>query len=149
MQSHQSGQPQKQAAIQLIDRVVESLVAARPGRYALYLVRPDAATLLAESERYRSLCRQAKRALILTGWGDAEPLVADLPHAQARRQSQARCSWVTVVLDHDLAMASVARAHPDGGPTDGFFTSDPVAARRIVGAIEACAADPQTELVAV
>jgi len=146
---HQSEEPRTEAAIRLVDRVVESLVAARPGRYGLYLVRPDAATLLTEADRYRSLCRQAIRAVVVTGWGDPEPLVAGLPHAQARRQSQARNTWATAVLDHDLAMASVARAGADGGPGGGFFTSDPAEVRRVADSIEACAADPQTELVAV
>lgn len=136
-------------AVTLVNRVLEGLVAARPGRYALYLVRPDCAPLLAEGERYRDLLRLAKDALILTGWGDPEPLLRAKAGARGRRYGQARAWWATVVVGPELAMAAVAHVAEDGTPTRGFLTTDPSAVRRIAAIIQACAADPQTELVAV
>ncbi len=135
----------------LVSRVLESLVAARPGRYALYLVRPEAAPLLAAEQRYRSLLGQARRALVLTGWGDPEHFgdASAAASVRALRQSQARGCWATAVLGPDVAMALVATTLQDGSPEGGFLTSDPAAVRRIAATIEACAADPQTELRAV
>jgi hypothetical protein len=136
-------------AVTLVNRVLEGLVAARPGRYTLYLVRPDSAPLLAEGERYRDLLRQAKDALILTGWGDPEPLLRAQAGARGRRYGQARAWWATVVMGPHLSMAAVARVAEDGSPAHGFLTEDPAAVRRIAAIIQAAAADPQTELLAV
>jgi hypothetical protein len=133
----------------LVTRVVEGLVAARPARYALYLVRPDAAVALAEESRYRTLISQAARALLLTGWGDPEPLAGATSSARARRYHQAQRCWATLVLGPDLAMAVVAPAAEDGQPTGGFLTTDAQAVRQMAATIEGWAADPQTELRAV
>ncbi len=137
------------AAFALVTRVVEGLVAARPGRYTLYLVRPDAITPLAEQARYRKLLSQAARAVLLTGWGDPEPLAGSQVHARVRRHHQAQRCWATLVLGPDLAMAAVASAAEDGRPARGFLTTDAGAVRRMAAAIEGWAADPQTELRAV
>ena len=54
------------STIPLLRRVVESLAAMRPGRYTIYLGRPDPAAVRADWEAEAGLLRSGRRAVVTT-----------------------------------------------------------------------------------
>src|SRR5205823_14701637 len=67
------------STVPLLRRVVESLATMRPGRYTVYLGRPDPAAVRAEWETEIALVRSARRAGVTT------PDPTPLPQEAARR----------------------------------------------------------------
>ena len=54
------------STVPLLRRVVESLATMRPGRYTVYLGRPDPAAVRSEWEGEVALLRSARRAVVTT-----------------------------------------------------------------------------------
>src|SRR5207253_2246254 len=77
------------STIPLLRRVVESLVVMRPGRYSLYLGRPDPAEVRAEWDQESRLMQSARRAVVAT------PETTPLPAAAERRDPG--LGWLTRV----------------------------------------------------
>src|SRR5207244_2323897 len=65
--------------VPLLRRVVESLATMRPGRYTVYLGRPDPAAVRAEWDQEVTLLRSARRAVVTT------PDTTPLPQEADRR----------------------------------------------------------------
>jgi len=66
--------------VPLLRRVVESLATMRPGRYTVYLGRPDPAAVRAEWDQEVTLLRSARRAVVTT------PDTTPLPQEADRRE---------------------------------------------------------------
>src|SRR5437764_1485230 len=78
--------------VPLLRRVVESLATMRPGRYTVYLGRPDPAAVRAEWDQEVTLLRSARRAVVTTP--DTTPLPPQaslLPWRSLARQVLLSC----------------------------------------------------------
>jgi hypothetical protein len=129
----------------LLRRVVESLATMRPGRYTVYLGRPDPAAVRADWESEVSLLRSARRAVVTTP--DTTPLP---PEADRRDPGLGWLSrtWFSAVLGDDTAMALIC--HPDvEQPDEAWLVTDPGAVRRFIAAVEGELARPDPQLLAV
>jgi hypothetical protein len=131
--------------VPLLRRVVESLATMRPGRYTVYLGRPDPAAVRAEWESEASLLRSARRAVVTT------PETTPLPPEADRRDpgfGWLSRTWFSAVLGDDTAMALICQ--PDvTQPEESWLVTDPSAVRRFVAAVEGELARPDPQLLAV
>lgn len=131
--------------VPLLRRVVESLATMRPGRYTVYLGRPDPAAVRAEWEAEASLLRSARRAVVTT------PETTPLPPEADRRDpgmGWLSRTWFSAVLGEDTAMALVCK--PDvTQPDEAWLVTDPMAVRRFIAAVEGELARPDPQLLAV
>src|SRR5437773_11949508 len=75
--------------VPLLRRVVESLATMRPGRYAVYLGRPDPAAVRAEWDQEVTLLRSARRAVVTT------PAAILLPLEAVRRETG--LGWLALI----------------------------------------------------
>jgi hypothetical protein len=133
------------STVPLLRRVVESLATMRPGRYTVYLGRPDPAAVRAEWESESSLVRSARRSVVTTP--DTTPLPAE---ADRRDPGMGWLSgtWFSAVLGDDTAMALVCR--PDvNQPEEAWLVTEPSAVRRFIAAVEGELARPDPQLLAV
>src|SRR5260370_11043282 len=89
--------------VPLLRRVVESLATMRPGRYTVYLGRPDPAAVRAEWDQEVALLRCARRAVVTT------PQTTPLPQEADRRQPR------LVSLADGLLHAGKGDATPTAG----------------------------------
>jgi hypothetical protein len=125
--------------VPLLRRVVESLATMRPGRYTLYLGRPDPAAVRAEWDQEVALLRSARRAVVTT------PDTTPLPQEADRRDPGL---WFSAVMGDDTAMALICE--PDAThPEEAWLLTDPAAVRRFVAAVEGELARPDPQLLAV
>ncbi len=132
-------------SVRLLQRVVESLAITRPGRYTVYLGRPDPAVVAAHLDAESRLIRSAKRAVVST------PASTPLPKEGERRDpglGWLAPLWFSAVIGEGTAMALVWRAD-EGEPEEGWLLTDPAAVRRFIGAVEAELARPDPQLLAV
>jgi hypothetical protein len=129
----------------LLRRVVESLATMRPGRYTVYLGRPDPAAVRLEWEQEVTLLRSARRAVVTT------PETTPLPQEADRRDpglGWLSHLWFSAVMGEDTAMAVICR--PDASqPEEAWLLTDPTAVRRFVAAVEGELARPDPQLLAV
>lgn len=133
------------STVPLLRRVVESLATMRPGRYTVYLGRPDPAAVRAEWEAEMSLMRSARRAVVTT------PETTPLPQEADRRDpgmGWLSHTWFSAVLGDDTAMALICRPDIDR-PDEAWLVTDPSAVRRFIGAVEGELARPDPQLLAV
>ena len=133
------------STVPLLRRVVESLATMRPGRYTVYLGRPDPAAVRADWDAEAALLRSARRAVVTTP--ESTPLP---PEADRRDPGNGWLShtWFSAVLGDDTAMALVCR--PDvNQPEEAWLVTDPFAVRRFVAAVEGELARPDPQLLAV
>lgn len=133
------------STLPLLRRVVESLATMRPGRYTVYLGRPDPAAVRADWDSEASLLRSARRAVVTTP--DTTPLP---PEADRRDPGLGWLShtWFSAVLGDDTAMALIC--HPDvDQPDEAWLVTDPSAVRRFIAAVEGELARPDPQLLAV
>ena len=131
--------------VPLLRRVVESLATMRPGRYTVYLGRPDPAAVRAEWESEAALMRSARRAVVTTA--DTTPLP---PEADRRDPGYGWLAqtWFSAVLGDDTAMALLCR--PDvSQPEEAWLVTEPTAVRRFIAAVEGELARPDPQLLAV
>jgi hypothetical protein len=133
------------ATVPLLRRVVESLATMRPGRYTVYLGRPDPAAVRADWDAEVSLLRSARRSVVTT------PETTPLPPEADRRDpgfGWLANTWFSAVLGDDTAMALVCR--PDVNlPDEAWLVTDPTAVRRFIAAVEGELARPDPQLLAV
>ena len=133
------------STVPLLRRVVESLATMRPGRYTVYLGRPDPAAVRAEWDVEMSLMRSARRAVVTT------PDTTPLPQEADRRDpgiGWLSHTWFSAVLGDDTAMALICR--PDiNRPDEAWLVTDPSAVRRFIAAVEGELARPDPQLLAV
>src|SRR3984893_3722282 len=95
--------------VPLLRRVVESLATMRPGRYTVYLGRPDPAAVRAEWDQEVALLRCARRAVVTT------PDTTPLPQEADRRDpglGWLAHVWVRAGLGDDTAMAVLLQPDP-------------------------------------
>lgn len=133
------------ATIPLLRRVVESLAVMRPGRYSLYLGRPDPAEVRAEWDQESRLMQSARRAVVAT------PETTPLPAAVERRDpglGWLTRVWFSAVLGEQTAMALICEPTLKDAERAWLLT-EPQTVRRFVGAVEAELARPDPELLAV
>jgi hypothetical protein len=133
------------STVPLLRRVVESLATMRPGRYTVYLGRPDPAAVRAEWEAEMSLMRSARRAVVTT------PETTPLPQEADRRDpgmGWLSHTWFSAVLGDDTAMALICRPDVDQ-PDEAWLVTDPGAVRRFIAAVEGELARPDPQLLAV
>jgi hypothetical protein len=131
--------------IPLLRRVVESPATMRPGRYTVYLGRPDPATVRAEWEQEVALIRSARRAVVTT------PETTPLPQEADRRDPGSGWLahlWFSAVLGEDTAMALICRPGLDL-PDEAWLLTEPTAVRRFIAAVEGELARPDPQLLAV
>jgi hypothetical protein len=128
----------------LLRRVVESQPVMRPGRFTVYLGRPDPSEVRGGREELARLVGSARRAIVLT------PPTAPLPPQAERRDpglGWLASLWFTAVLGPESAMAEVAEG---SAPLDRLWlVTEPAIVRRFVNAVEAELARPDPELLAV
>jgi hypothetical protein len=133
------------STIPLLRRVVESLAAMRPGRYTVYLGRPDPAAVRADWDAEAGLLHSARRAVVTT------PETTPLPPEADRRDPGlgwlARL-WFSAVIGDDTAMALICRPDIDQ-PDEAWLLTDPAAVRRFIAAVEGELARPDPQLLAV
>ena|SRR5437868_3801574 len=133
------------STVPLLRRVVESLATMRPGRYTVYLGRPDPAAVRADWEADASLVRSARRAVVTT------PETTPLPPEADRRDpgmGWLAGTWFSAVLGDDTAMALVCR--PDvTQPEEAWLLTDSGAVRRFISAVEGELARPDPQMLAV
>jgi hypothetical protein len=133
------------STVPLLRRVVESLATMRPGRYTVYLGRPDPAAVRAEWEAEMGLMRSARRAVVTT------PETTPLPQEADRRDpgmGWLSHTWFSAVLGDDTAMALICRPDVDQ-PDEAWLVTDPGAVRRFIAAVEGELARPDPQLLAV
>jgi hypothetical protein len=133
-----------EASIGLLRRVVESQPVMRPGRYTVYLGRPDPSEVRSGTEDLDRLLASARRVIVVT------PPTTPLPPRAERRDPGlgwlARL-WFTAVLGPESAMAVVAET---GAPRERLWlVTEPAIVRRFVSAVEGELARPDPELIAV
>jgi len=95
--------------VPLLRRVVESLATMRPGRYTVYLGRPDPAAVRAEWDQEVALLRCARRAVVTT------PDTTPLPQEADRRDpglGWLAHVWFSAVIGEDTAMAVLCQPDP-------------------------------------
>ena len=133
------------STVPLLRRVVESLATMRPGRYTVYLGRPDPAAVRQEWDQEVTLLRSARRAVVTT------PDTTPLPQEADRREpglGWLAQLWFSAVMGEDTAMAVICR--PDANqPEEAWLLTDPTAVRRFVAAVEGELARPDPQLLAV
>lgn len=133
------------STVPLLRRVVESPATMRPGRYTVYLGRPDPATVRAEWDQEVALLRSARRAVVTT------PETTPLPQEADRRDPGmgwlARL-WFSAVLADSTGMALVCRPAANQ-PEEAWLLTDPAAVRRFIAAVEGELARPDPQLLAV
>jgi len=133
------------STVPLLRRVVESLATMRPGRYTVYLGRPDPAAVRAEWDTEMSLVRSARRAVVTT------PDTTPLPQEADRRDpglGWLSRIWFSAVLGDDTAMALICQPDVDL-PDEAWLVTDPFAVRRFIAAVEGELARPDPQLLAV
>ena len=133
------------STVPLLRRVVESLATMRPGRYTVYLGRPDPAAVRAEWDAETRLICSARRAVVTT------PETTPLPQEADRRDpgmGWLSHTWFSAVLGDDTAMALICRPDIDR-PGEAWLVTDPSAVRRFIGAVEGELARPDPQLLAV
>lgn len=129
-------------SVTLLRRIVESLPLRRPGRYTVYLGRPDPVAVRADWDREVALIRAARRAVVATG-----PTTPLPPEADRR---DAGLGWLadlsfSAVLGDETAMAVIDDGHSDRA----WLLTNPNAVRRFIASIEAELARPDPQLLAV
>jgi hypothetical protein len=133
------------STVPLLRRVVESLATMRPGRYTVYLGRPDPAAVRSEWDGEVALLRSARRAVVTT------PATTPLPPEADRRDPGtdwlARI-WFSAVLGDDTAMALICRPDVEQ-PEEAWLVTEPAAVRRFIAAVEGELARPDPQLLAV
>jgi hypothetical protein len=133
------------STVPLLRRVVESLATMRPGRYTVYLGRPDPAAVRVEWDAEAALLRSSRRAVVTT------PETTPLPPEADRRDpgmSWLARTWFSAVLGEDTAMALICK--PDvTQPDEAWLVTDPTAVRRFIAAVEGELARPDPQLLAV
>jgi hypothetical protein len=133
------------STLPLLRRVVESLATMRPGRYTVYLGRPDPAAVRAEWETEADLVRSARRAVVTTP--DTTPLPPEADRRDPGAGWLARL-WFSAVLGDDTAMALICR--PDiEQPEEAWLLTEPTSVRRFIAAVEGELARPDPQLLAV
>src|SRR5256712_4501444 len=118
------------STVPLLRRVVESLATMRPGRYTVYLGRPDPAAVLAGWDRGVARLRCARRAVVTT------PDTTPLPQEADRRDpglGWLAHVWFSAVIGDDTAMAVLCQPDPIH-PQEAWLLTDPTAVRRFVAA---------------
>ena len=133
------------AGVSLLRRVVEGPALIHPGRYAVYLGRPDPAAVRSEQEATDRLIAAARRAVVIT------PETTLLPAWVERHEPGpgwlSHC-WFTAILGHGTGMALVSESA--GSVLDqAVLVTDPEAVRRFIAAVEAEAGRPEPLLIAV
>ena len=133
------------STVPLLRRVVESLATMRPGRYTVYLGRPDPAAVRADWDAEMGLIRSARRSVVTT------PETTPLPPEADRRDpgiGWLAQLWFSAVVGDDTAMALICR--PDvQQPEEAFLLTEPTAVRRFIAAVEGELARPDPQLLAV
>lgn len=130
----------------LLRRVVESQPVMRPGRYTVYLGRPDPTEVRAGLDDLARLVRSARRATVVT------PATTPLPPGAERRDpglGWLAPLWFSAVLGPESAMAVVAADGAGGHQDRVWLLTEPATVRRFIAAIEAELARPDPELLAV
>ncbi len=133
------------ATIPLLRRVVESLAVMRPGRYSLYLGRPDPTEVRADWDQEARLMQSARRTVVTT------PETTPLPAAVERRNpglGWLTRVWFSAVLGEQTAMALICEPTLRDAERAWLLT-EPQTVRRFVGAVKAELARPDPELLAV
>src|SRR2546421_1557068 len=133
------------ATVPLLRRVVESLATMRPGRYTVYLGRPDPAAVRSDWDGEVALLRSARRAVVTT------PATTPLPPEADRRDPGTGWLaqlWFSAVLGDDTAMALVCRPDVEQ-PEEAWLVAEPAAVRRFIAAVEGELARPDPQLLAV
>ena len=133
------------STVPLLRRVVESLATMRPGRYTVYIGRPDPAAVRADWDTEATLLRSARRAVVTT------PETTPLPPEADRRDpgmGWLSRTWFSAVLGDDTAMALVCTPDP-AQPDEAWLVTDPSAVRRFIAAVEGELARPDPQLLAV
>src|SRR5256886_16579628 len=116
------------STVPLLGRVVESLATMRPGRYTVYLGRPDPAAVRGEWETEVALVRSARRAVVTTP--DTTPLPQEADRRDPGMGWLARL-WFSPVVGDDTAMALISR--PDVDQTEeAWLVTNPAAALRLL-----------------
>src|ERR1700730_4336369 len=93
--------------VPLLRRVVESLATMRPGRYTVYLGRPDPAAVRAEWDQEVALLRSARRAVVTT------PDTTPLPQEADRRDPGLGWLghvWVSAGMGEGTAVGVISRS---------------------------------------
>lgn len=130
-------------SVSLLRRVVEGLPLMRPGKYTVYLGRPDPAAVRAELGEETRLIRSARRAVVATP--DTTPLA---PEADRRDPGQGWLAtlWFSAVLGETSAMALIFDVEE---PDHGWLLTSPQAVRRFIASVEGELARPDPQLLAV
>lgn len=131
--------------VPLLRRVVESLATMHPGRYTVYLGRPDPVAVRTDWEQEAALMRSARRAVVAT------PSTTPLPQEADRREPGLGWlaeTWFSAVVGDDTAMALICRPDFDRS-TETWLLTEPHAVRRLIGAVEGELARPDPQLLAV
>jgi hypothetical protein len=126
----------------LMRRIVESLALRRPGRYTVYLGRPDPTSVRAEWDREVTLIRAARRAVVATA------ATTPLPPEAERRDPG--LGWLgglcfSAVLGEETAMALIGDANSERA----WLLTNPDAVRRFIASVEGELARPDPQLLAV
>ncbi|HYM51634.1 MAG TPA: hypothetical protein VET65_13825 [Candidatus Limnocylindrales bacterium] len=132
-------------AVALMRRIVESQPVMRPGRFTIYLGRPDPAEVRSSLEEVTRLVASARRAVVVT------PPTTPLPSTAERRDpgfGWLAPLWFSAVLGPESAMAVVADTDATA-PDRAWLLTDPTAVRRFVAAVEGELARPDPQLLAV
>jgi hypothetical protein len=131
--------------IPLLRRVVESVASMQPGRYTVYLGRPDPVAVRTDWEQEAALIRSARRAVVAT------PATTPLPQEADRRDPGLGWlaeTWFSAVVGDNTAMALICRPDVDQ-PQDAWLLTEPESVRRLIRAIEGELARPDPQLLAV
>lgn len=129
-------------SVALLHRIVESLPLRRPGRYTVYLGRPDPVTVRAAWDHEVALIRAARRAVVATA-----PTTPLPPEAERRDPG---LGWLagmsfSAVLGEETAMAVIDAPAADRA----WLLTNPTAVRRFIASVEAELARPDPQLLAV
>ena len=145
VQTTPGSRPIDVSTVPLMRRVVESLATMRPGRFTVYLGRPDPVAVRAEWDHESALLRSARRAVVTT------PESTPLPPEVDRRDpglGWLASLWFTAVLGGDAGMALICT--PDvKHAQEAWLLTDPVAVRRFIASVEGELARPDPQLLAV
>ena len=133
------------STLPLLRRVVESLATMRPGRYTVYLGRPDPAAVRADWDAEADLVRSARRAVVTTP--DTTPLPPEADRRDPGMGWLARL-WFSAVIGDDTAMALICRPDVEQ-PDEAWLLTEPASVRRFIAAVEGELARPDPQLLAV
>jgi hypothetical protein len=131
--------------VPLLRRVVESLSTMHPGRYTVYLGRPDPVAVRSDWEQEAALMRSARRAVVAT------PPTTPLPQEADRRDpgyGWLAETWFSAVIGEDTAMALICRPDIDR-PEEAWLLTEADTVRRLIGAVEGELARPDPQSLAV